>query len=57
MDLRQANVGAIYLGSTETEFSLNRAEDNHTDGIIRRTGLYLKETGEVGTIQHVDLTL
>ena len=57
MDLRQANVGAIYLGSTETEFSLNRAEDNHTDGIIRRTGLYLKETGEVGTVQHVDLTL
>lgn len=57
MDLRQANVGAIYLGSAETEFSLNRAEDNHTNGIIRRTGVYLKETGEVGTIQHVDLTL
>lgn len=56
MDLRQANVGAIYLGSAETEFSLNQ-EDNHTNGIIRKTGVYLKETGEAGTIQHVDLTL
>lgn len=57
MDLRQANVGAIYLGSADTEFSLNRMEDNHTNGIIRKTGIYLKETGEAGTIQHVDLTL
>lgn len=57
MDLREANVGAIYLGSAQTEFSLNRMADNQTDGIIRRTGVYLKETGEAGTIQHVDLTL
>lgn len=56
MDLREANVGAIYLGSAQTEFSLNRAADNRTDAIIRKTGVYLKETGEASTIQHLDLT-
>ena len=57
LDLKQANVGAIYLGNTDTQFSLNNASTNQTNGIIRRTGIYLKETGEVGTVQHIDLAL
>lgn len=52
-----AGVGAIYLGKAETEFSLNKLENNETQGIIRSTGVFLKENGEVGTIQHVDLIL
>ena len=53
----KAGIGAIYLGSSSTEFSLKDQETNVTNGQIRRTGIYLKETGEAGTIQHVDLAL
>ena len=56
MSLKEANVGAIYLGSASTEFSI-KDENNVTKGVVRKTGVYLKETGEVGTLQHVDLAL
>ena len=55
LDLQEANVGAIYLGSAETEFSLKDADTNETQGVIRKTGVYLKETGGTGTLSHVDL--
>ena len=55
LDLKEANVGAIYLGSAETEFSLKDADTNETQGVIRKTGVYLKETGGTGTLSHVDL--
>ncbi len=54
MNLKEADVGAIYLGSRDTEFSLMGNTFN-TDGQIRRTGFYLHEDGSMGTIQHVDL--
>lgn len=57
LDLKEANVGAIYLGSTNTQFHLNDAYTNQTNAVIQKTGVFLKETGEVGTIQHVDLAL
>lgn len=57
IDLKKAGIGALYLGSAGTEFSLNSEAGNKTNAIIRKTGIYLKESGEVGTIQHVDLTL
>ncbi len=56
IDLKEADVGAIYLGSASTEFSLKDGT-NSTLGAIRRTGIYLKESGDVGTIQHVDLAM
>ena len=56
MDLKEANVGAIYLGSASTEFSI-KDENNATKGVIRKTGVYLKENGGVGTLQHVDLAM
>ncbi len=57
LDLRQADVGAIYLGNADTEFSL-KDENNNLNGQIRKTGIYLKEsTGAAGTIAHVDLAL
>ncbi|MCM1272407.1 MAG: hypothetical protein NC225_06215 [Clostridium sp.] len=57
LDLKSANVGAIYLNSASTEFSLNNMETNKTNGVIRSTGIYLKENGGVGTVQHVDLAI
>lgn len=57
LDLKQADVGAIYLGNVETEFSLKNQENHNTNGIIRKTGVFLKESGGVGTVQHVDLAV
>lgn len=57
LSLKEAGVGAIYLGSADTEFSLNNAVTNESNAVIRRTGIYLKESGEAGTVQHVDLVL
>ena len=57
LTLKEAGVGAIYLGNASTQFSLNNQQTNHTNAMIRSTGVYLKESGEAGTIQHVDLVL
>ncbi len=54
-NLKDKNVGAIYLGSSETDFSLNSLQTNHTNGILRRTGMFLYENGNVGTMQQLDL--
>ncbi len=57
LDLQKADVGAIYLGNTGTEFSF-KDMDGSTNGVLRKTGIYLKEsTGAAGTIAHVDLAL
>lgn len=57
LDLKQADVGAIYLGNANTEFSLKDG-DNRTNGVLRQTGIYLKESsGAAGTINHVDLAI
>lgn len=52
--LGKAGVGAIYLGNVGTEFSLNSRHDNTTNAQIRKTGMFLYENGNAGTIQHVD---
>lgn len=56
LSLKDAGVGAIYLGNADTQFSLKNTA-NQTDAVIQKTGIYLKESGEVGTVQHVDLAL
>lgn len=55
--LKDAGVGAMYLGSTDTQFHLKNATTNKTNGIIQKSGVFLKENGEVGTMQHVDLVI
>lgn len=57
IDLKKADVGAIYLGNANTEFSMKSGAEDKTDAIIRKTGIYLKESGGVGTVQHVDLAV
>ena len=57
MDLKEADIGAIFLGEQQTEFSLGGA-DGYRDGVIRSTGVFLREsTDAAGTVQHVDLSL
>ena len=48
--------GAIYLGNVRSEYGLKTAA-NDSLGQIRSTGIFLKENGQVGTIQHVDLAI
>lgn len=54
--LGEAQVGAIHLGHVETPFSLMTAQ-NARQGQIVASGIYLSETGTVGTIQQVDLAV
>ena len=57
MNLKTANVGAIYLSNADTQFSLKN-DENKLNAEIKKTGIYLKEsTGTVGTLNHVDLVL
>ncbi len=57
LDLKAADVGAIFLGNADTQFSLNQADTNATNAVIQKTGVFLKESGGAGTVQHVDLAL
>lgn len=54
ISLKEAGVGALYLGSSDTQFSLNNAE-NMTNAMIRRTGMFLYEDGMAGTMHQLDL--
>ena len=53
-DLRSANVGAIYLGSALTPFE-NRSTEGTLLGQVTASGVFLFESGQVGTVQQVDL--
>lgn len=54
--LGQKGVGAIYLGSANTDYFLKN-DNNATNGQIRKTGVFLNENGSVGTVQHVDIAI
>ena len=54
--LKEQGVGAICLQNVVTDFTL-QDDSQTTNGAIRRTGIFLRETGEVGTVQHVDLVM
>lgn len=57
IDLKKADVGAIYLRNADTQFSLMN-DENQLNAEIKKTGIYLKEsTGAVGTLNHVDLVV
>lgn len=56
MDLKEAGVGAIYLGYENTEFSLKNAA-NQTNAVIQKTGMFLYEDGTSGTVQQMDLAV
>ena len=44
MDLKEADIGAIFLGEQATEFSLIGSSFG-ADAVIRSTGFFLKESG------------
>lgn len=54
--LGQKGIGAIYLGNINTSFSLNGSQ-NQQNGQLQKTGIFLRENGTAGTVQHIDLTV
>ena len=61
--LSDQGVGAICLKNVSTDFTMQgdrKAQDgtmnaNATNAVIRKTGIFLYENGNVGTVQHVDM--
>lgn len=53
--LKDKNVGAIYLGNRDTDYTLRSGEDGQIKGAIRKTGVFLYEDGVAGTISHLDI--
>lgn len=52
--LSEVGVGALHLGRVATPFSLKGAAHD-TQGVMRASGVYLREDGGVGTLSQVDL--
>lgn len=55
--LLDKDVGAIHLNHVSTEFALNRVADNENMGYVRSSGVFLKESGGVGSVQQIDLAV
>lgn len=51
--LKDKNIGAIYLRNTNSNFEFKSSLYNEL-GEIRKSGLFLKESGEPGSIQQLD---
>ncbi len=56
LSLKEAGVGAIYLGSTASSFDLTDGENNLL-GQVKRSGVFLTEQGQVASIQELDLAV
>ena len=54
--IKDAGVGALYLGSAATPFSLKDGEKG-LQGQIRASGIYLAEDGSAGSLQQVDVAV
>jgi len=54
--LGEVGIGAIYLGNVDTLMGLY-GSNNNQNGQIAKTGLFLRENGSAGTVQHVDLSI
>ena len=53
-NLKQANVGALFLGNISTPFDLNNSSGK-TDGLLQASGMWLSEDGRANLLQQVDL--
>ncbi|MFZ6646814.1 hypothetical protein ACO0LO_13920 [Undibacterium sp. TJN25] len=54
--LKDAGVGALYLGSAGTSFQFKDAQNN-TQGQLRSSGVWISEDGQAGALQQIDLTV
>ena len=56
ISLKEAGIGAICLDNVSSNFS-EKNEINSLLVMIRRTGIFLYENGNAGTLQHVDFAI
>ena len=54
MTLKEADVGAIYLGSAATEFTYQNSSFL-VSGMMKASGMFLRESGGVGTVHQLDM--
>ncbi|MBY0573108.1 MAG: hypothetical protein K2P84_05470 [Undibacterium sp.] len=52
--LKQANVGALFLGNSATEFAI-KDDKNQTQAQLVSSGLWLSEDGKAHSLQQIDL--
>ena len=52
--LKDKDIGALYLGNVNSTFSITN-DNNDTNAIIRKSGMYLREDGSAGVMAHVDM--
>jgi hypothetical protein len=55
ISLEEAGVGAIFLGSADTEFSYKTGTDNTLQGQLDRSGVFIGEDGSVGSVQKINM--
>lgn len=55
--LGEVGVGAIYLGHVETLFNMTDAENETTQGMLTHSGIFLKENGDAGIVQNIELSV
>lgn len=55
ISLQEAQVGAIYLNSLATNYAFKSMDDNDYNAQLRRSGMYLTESGVSSSIQQLDL--
>ena len=54
LSLGEADVGAIYLGKADTQFTEQNSSFDAV-AMLRSSGLFLRESGGIGTVQQLDL--
>ena len=57
ISLKEAGIGAICLKNADTAFSVKDLTSNATEAVIRKTGMFLFESGHAGTIQEMDFAI
>jgi hypothetical protein len=58
VSLKNSGIGAIYLGHTASRFDLTDTSgtgNSSVAGVLRDTGVFMRESGQTGYIQEVDL--
>lgn len=54
--LVEAGVGAIFLGKVDSSYTFKDVQNN-TLGMLKQTGVYLKENGQAGLVHEIDLKI
>lgn len=55
LNLKDKNVGAIFLGNSKNDFTLRSVENGNINGAIRSMGMFLYEDGNVGIMSQLDI--